>query len=81
MPASTSPLFVLQGGLAFNAALTAEIERLGYSVFLPRRDGVDETGEAGEPKCVLRRNKAAEGTSLPHAKIDDDMLAADARYP
>jgi hypothetical protein len=31
--------------LAFNAALTAEIERLGFAVFLPQRDGVDATKE------------------------------------
>ena len=30
---------------AFNAALTAEIEGLGFTVFLPQRDGVDATRE------------------------------------
>ena len=40
-----APLFS-ESELAFNAALTAEIERLGFTVFLPQRDGV---GVANEP--------------------------------
>jgi nucleoside 2-deoxyribosyltransferase len=44
-----APLFS-EAELAFNAALTAEIERLGYTVFLPRNDGVD----AGSPSPVGR---------------------------
>ena len=44
-----APLFS-EAELAFNAALTAEVERLGFAVFLPQRDGVD----AGSPSPVGR---------------------------
>ncbi len=51
-----APLFS-ESELAFNAALTAEIERLGYAVFLPQRDGVDATKEpwASMPRADLHR--------------------------
>jgi nucleoside 2-deoxyribosyltransferase len=39
-----APLFS-ESELAFNLALTEEIERLGYTVFLPQRDGVDRRKE------------------------------------
>jgi hypothetical protein len=39
-----APLFS-ESELAFNAALTGEIERLGFTVFLPQRDGLDATRE------------------------------------
>ena len=39
-----APLFS-KSELAFNAALTEEIERLGFTVFLPQRNGVDATKE------------------------------------
>ena len=39
-----APLFS-EFELAFSAALTAEVERLGFTVFLPQRDGVDATKE------------------------------------
>ncbi len=35
-----APLFS-ESERAFNAALTAEIERRGFTVFLPQRDGAD----------------------------------------
>ncbi len=51
-----APLFS-ESERAFNAALTAEIERLGFTVFLPQRDGVDATKEpwASMPHADLHR--------------------------
>jgi nucleoside 2-deoxyribosyltransferase len=50
------PLFS-ESERTFNAALAAEIERLGFTVFLPQRDGVDAAKEpwASMPQEALHR--------------------------
>ena len=52
-----APLFS-ESELAFNTALTAEIERLGFTVFLPQRDGVRPTTET-EARHLSRGERAA----------------------
>lgn len=51
-----APLFS-ESELAYNLALTAEIEALGLTVFLPQRDGVDRAKEpwASMPAAEIAR--------------------------
>ena len=76
-----APMFS-EAELSFNAALAAEIERLGYTVFLPQRDGVDATKEpwASMPPEEMRRT-IFEGDRDAVQACDVLLFVLDGRVP
>jgi nucleoside 2-deoxyribosyltransferase len=76
-----APLFS-ESELAFNAALAEEIERLGFTVFLPQRDGVDAGKEpwASMPRADLHR-AIFEGDRDAVLASDVLLVVLDGRVP
>ncbi len=76
-----APMFS-EAELDFNASLTVEIERLGFTVFLPQRDGVDATKEpwASMPPDALRR-AIFEGDRDAVQACDVLLVVLDGRVP
>lgn len=76
-----APLFS-EAELAFNARLAEEIEKLGFTVFLPQRDGVELQKEPWASMPATERQAAIFGKDSD-AVIASDMLlfVLDGRVP
>ena len=76
-----APLFS-EAELAFNAALTAEIEALGFDVFLPQRDGVETGREPWASMSPEERRRAIFETDRDAVFSSDVLLfVLDGRVP
>lgn len=76
-----APLFS-EAELAFNAALTAEIEALGFDVFLPQRDGVETGREPWASMSPEGRRRAIFETDRDAVFSSDVLLfVLDGRVP
>ena len=66
----------------FNERLSVEIERIGYSVFLPQRDGGELRSPGSEPLPPSERRRRIFATDYRHV-IDCDVLlfVLDGRVP
>lgn len=76
-----APLFS-EAELAFNAALTDEIEALGFDVFLPQRDGVETGREPWASMSPEERRRAIFETDRDAVFSSDVLLfVLDGRVP
>lgn len=76
-----APLFSA-AELVFNAALAADIETLGFSVFLPQRDGVEKDREPWASMTPERRRRAIFETDRDAVFASDVLLfVLDGRVP
>jgi nucleoside 2-deoxyribosyltransferase len=75
------PLFS-QAELEFNASLTIKLEKLGYEVFLPQRDGVESTKPPYDKMSREERRKAIfELDRYQIIKADVFVIILDGRVP
>ena len=75
------PLFN-QAELEFNAKLTAELESLGYEVFLPQRNGVESTKPPYDQMSREERRKATFELDRDQIlKADIFLIILDGRVP
>jgi len=76
-----APLFS-EAELAFNARLAEEIEKLGFTVFLPQRDGVEKNRELYASMSPEERRRATFETDRDAIFASDVLLfVLDGRVP